>query len=59
MDVAQLLVNIHRLLSQGLLNKESEVQVDVYDTRFPVHYLGAGTESKCLILHVQEGRASD
>ena len=54
MTIQRLLVDLHRLLSQGLLDKESEIQVHIYETRFSVKYVGAGTGSKCLILHSQE-----
>lgn len=54
MTIQRLLVDLHRLLSQGLLDKESEIQVNIYEARFSVKYVGAGTESKCLILHAQE-----
>lgn len=54
MTVQRLLTDLHRLLSQGLLDPESEVQVNLYESRWPLGYVGAGTQSKCLILHTDE-----
>lgn len=54
MTVQRLLITLHRLLRDGLLDPESEVQVSLYECKWPVGYVGAGTVSKCAVMHAEE-----